>query len=360
MGQIMNNSNKFIEELEIKYQELIELEKIINNQTNENTLEIYKKYNTIKKNLTNFIEYIKIKNEIKDLKVLIKEEKNNIEFKNLALKEIITLIKKKKKILTFLKESNEQNNNDSNKTEKIFLEIRSASGGNEAAIFAEDLSKMYMNFFNNKKIKYEIINFQKGNISGYKEIIIKIIGKNINNIMKNEMGVHRVQRIPITETNDKIQTSTCTVAILQEINNINEIKINPNEIKIDTFRASGAGGQHVNMTDSAVRITHIQTGITVECQNERSQHKNKNTALTVLKTKLIQKKNKEEKKLIDTERKNMIGSGDRTEKIRTYNYTKNRITDHKNNITVYRLKEVMEGQLNIIISKINDNTSNNT
>lgn len=355
----MNNSNNIIEELEKKYTELKNLEKIINKESNKNNIEIYKKYNKIKKNITNFIEYKKIKNEIKELKNLIKEDNNN-EFKILALKEIVILLKKKKTLFKALQNHDEKNNYINNQIETIFLEIRAASGGNEAAIFAEDLSKMYTNFFNNEKIEYEIINFQKGNICGYKEITIKVIGKNINNIMKNEIGVHRVQRIPITETNDKIQTSTCTVAVLKEANNINDIKINSNEIKIDTFRASGAGGQHVNMTDSAVRITHIETGITVECQNERSQHKNKNTALNVLKTKLIEKKNKDEKKIVDNERKNMIGSGDRTEKIRTYNYTKNRITDHKHNITVYRLKEIIDGQLNIIINKINDNTSNNT
>lgn len=355
----MNNLNNLFEELEKKHQELIELEKNINEKNIINNLEIYKKYNKIKKDIETFIEYKKIKNEIKDLKILIKEEKN-AELKKLALKEIIILIKKKKNIIKIIEDTNNQNNIEFNKIEKIFLEIRAASGGNEAAIFAEDLSKMYINFFNNEKIKYEIINFQKGNISGYKEIIIKIIGNNIHNIMKKETGVHRVQRIPITETNGKIQTSTCTVAILQETNNTNDIKINPNEIKIETFRASGAGGQHVNMTDSAVRITHIETGITIECQNERSQHKNKSTALTILKTKIIEKKNKDEKKIIDKERKDMIGSGDRAEKIRTYNYTKNRITDHKHNITVYRLKEIMEGQLKIIINKINDNSLKNT
>ncbi len=207
---------------------------------------------------------------------------------------------------------------------------------------------MYTNFFNNKKWKYKIISYQKGNISGYKEIIIKAEGLNIYKELKEESGVHRVQRVPITENNEKKQTSTCSVAILQETNIKNDICINPNEIRIDTFRASGAGGQHVNMTDSAVRITHIPTNIVVECQNERSQHKNKNTALSILKSKILLKKYQEEKNIQDSVRKNLIGFGYRCEKIRTYNYTENRITDHINNITIYRLKDVMTGNLNLI------------
>ena len=212
---------------------------------------------------------------------------------------------------------------------------------------------MYTNYFNNKKWNYNIISFNKGNIFGYKEIIVKITAENIFNILKNESGTHRVQRVPLTESNGKIQTSTCTIAILPEIENIKTIKINTKDLRIDTFRSSGAGGQHVNMTDSAVRITHIPTNTVVECQNERSQHKNKDTALSLLKIRLINKKQTEQKKIIDNTRKNMIGSGERAEKIRTYNYIKNRVTDHRTNFTIQRLKNIMAGELDLIIN-LND------
>ena len=346
--------NKNFEEMEKNYKEykLIteELNKLNNFKNQKAYIDLSKKYCTIKKKIHHYINYKKISEDIQDLEYLIKKNSTDNDFEKLATTEIKIL---KKRLLDHEDKINNTagtKNTQEEKLESIFLEIRSASGGNESAIFAEDLSKMYMNYFSNKKWKYDIINFSKGNIQGYKEIVIKITGENINIILKNESGVHRVQRVPTTDAHGKIQTSTCTVAILPATENISDIEINSNDIRIDTFRASGAGGQHVNMTDSAVRVVHIPTNITVECQNERSQHKNKHNAMSLLKSRLLIIKKNDQKAVLDTERKNMVGTGDRSDKIRTYNYTKNRITDHRKNITLYRLKDVIEGNLDLLIN----------
>ncbi len=311
---------------------------------------ILKKYSLLKKKLHNYFSYKKIITDIDDLKKLNAEE-IDINIKNLILIELTVLEKNKQDIIKCINESiiSKTSSDDNENYKKIFIEIRSASGGNESAIFAEDLFKMYINYFYNIKWTYHIMSYNKGNVSGYKEIVLQVIGKNVFKFLKHESGIHRVQRIPITETNGKVHTSTCTIAILPEIKNVNEINININDIRVDTYRASGAGGQHVNMTDSAVRLTHIPTNIVVECQNERSQHKNKNSAMSLLTSKLLDRQKIKQKKILDNKRKNMVGSGDRSEKIRTYNYNKNRITDHRINLTLYRLKDVMNGKLNLII-----------
>ncbi|HIH2762203.1 MAG TPA: peptide chain release factor 1 [Candidatus Azoamicus sp.] len=248
---------------------------------------------------------------------------------------------------------NEKNKPVQEETNNIFFEIRSASGGNESSIFVKDLYKMYSNYFEIKKWKHETLSCSYSSINGYKEIIMKICGKNIFNELQYESGIHRVQRVPLTEANGRVHTSTCTVAVLKETEKIDSIEINSNDLRIDTYRASGAGGQHVNMTDSAVRITHIPTGIVAECQNERSQHKNKHTALSLLKSRILNLKNTEIKNKIDINRKNLIGSGSRSEKIRTYNFSQNRITDHRINLTLYRLNDVLNGNIDLIIKNFN-------
>ena len=197
------------------------------------------------------------------------------------------------------------------------------------------------------------MSFSTGNCGGYKEIIMRVSGKNIFDKLKNESGIHRVQRVPKTESHGRIHTSTCTVAVLPENQAIKSVELNQNDLRIDTYRASGAGGQHVNMTDSAVRITHIPSGIIAECQSERSQHKNKQKAMSLLVSRILSMEQISQKKDIDKHRKNLIGTGSRSEKIRTYNFIENRVTDHRINLTLYKLNDVIEGNLDLIINKLN-------
>jgi peptide chain release factor 1 len=234
----------------------------------------------------------------------------------------------------------------------VFLEIRGGAGGDEAAIFAGDLFRMYAKYAENMEWKVEIISEHLGEHGGYKEIISRVSGKGVYSKLKFESGAHRVQRVPATESQGRIHTSTCTVAVMPEVDEIDTIEINSAELKIDTFRASGAGGQHVNKTDSAIRITHLPTGIVVECQDERSQHKNRSRAMALLQSKLLtQERTKQQKEQAET-RRNLVGTGDRSERIRTYNYPQGRITDHRINLTLYKLEEVMEGSLNQVIEPL--------
>lgn len=234
----------------------------------------------------------------------------------------------------------------------VFIEIRAGTGGNEAAIFAGDLFRMYSRYAENQGWRMEVVSANPAEHGGYKEIIAKCSGNNVYAKLKFESGVHRVQRVPVTESQGRIHTSTCTVAILPEVGEVEAITINPSELRIDTYRASGAGGQHVNRTDSAVRITHIPSGLVVECQDERSQHKNKARAMAILQAKLLDiEKRKQETEQAET-RRSLVGSGDRSERIRTYNYPQGRVTDHRINLTLYTLDEVMEGQLDGIIEPL--------
>lgn len=339
--------NKIFTQLENEYLEFKILENEITQCTAElDFIDMNKKYYSFKKKLSDFIIYKNILKEIEEIKDLSKNDKD-IELKNLIENELTILNEKKKKIELKISNINEKIEKDH--VNNLFFEIRAASGGNESSIFVKDLFKMYSNYFDNKKWKYEILSCSYSNINGYKEIIIKVSGDNIFNKLKNESGIHRVQRIPQTESNGRVHTSTCTVAVLKETEQIESININVNDLRIDTYRASGAGGQHVNMTDSAVRITHIPTGLVAECQNERSQHKNKSTALSLLKSRILNIKNNEIKNEIASERKNLIGTGARSEKIRTYNFVQNRITDHRINATIHRLADVLNGNLDLII-----------
>ncbi len=234
----------------------------------------------------------------------------------------------------------------------IFLEIRAGAGGDEAAIFAGDLSRMYTRYAEAQRWQVELISANASEQGGYKEIILRIIGQGAYSRFKFESGVHRVQRVPETEAQGRIHTSTCTVAVLPEVDEIETIDINPADLRTDTFRASGAGGQHVQKTDSAIRITHIPTGTVVECQDERSQHKNRARAMSLLKAKLLaEERNKQQQQQAET-RRNLVGTGDRSERIRTYNFPQGRLTDHRINLTLYRLPAIMNGDLAEIVNAL--------
>ncbi len=234
---------------------------------------------------------------------------------------------------------------DPNDERNIFVEIRAGTGGDESALFAGDLLRMYVRFAERNKWKVEIISESPGDMGGYKEVIARIAGQDVYSKLKFESGGHRVQRVPATESQGRIHTSACTVAVLPEADPIADITINPAEIRIDTFRASGAGGQHVNKTDSAVRITHLPTGLVVECQDDRSQHRNRAQAMAVLASRLLDRERQERQQKEAATRKSLIGSGDRSERIRTYNFPQGRVTDHRINLTLYKIDYIMDGDL---------------
>ncbi len=234
----------------------------------------------------------------------------------------------------------------------IFLEVRAGTGGDEAALFAGSLFRMYTRYAERQGWQVEIVTENPGEYGGYKEIVIRIMGQEVFGKLKFESGAHRVQRVPLTESSGRIHTSACTVAVLPEVDEIDSVEINADDLRIDTYRASGAGGQHVNRTDSAVRITHIPTGTVVECQDERSQHKNKAKAMALLQSRILAEQQSKQKAEISENRRNLVGSGDRSERIRTYNFPQGRITDHRINLTLYRLPEIMEGDLDDVIQPL--------
>jgi peptide chain release factor 1 len=238
---------------------------------------------------------------------------------------------------------------DPNDTNNVFLEIRAGTGGDEAALFAGDLFRMYSRYAEEKKWHVEVLSRREGEHGGFKEVISRIEGKNVYAQLKFESGAHRVQRIPETESQGRIHTSACTVATLPEIENVESIDISKNDLRVDTYRASGAGGQHVNKTDSAVRLTHIPTGVVVECQDERSQHKNKARAMSLLQAKLLDSARQQQQREQAETRRDLVGSGDRSQRIRTYNYPQGRVTDHRINLKLNRLDEFMQGDLDLVI-----------
>jgi peptide chain release factor 1 len=234
----------------------------------------------------------------------------------------------------------------------IFLEIRAGTGGDEAAIFAGDLFRMYSRYAEGHGLTVEIISENRGEHGGYREIISRVAGRGVFSRLKFESGTHRVQRVPATEAQGRIHTSACTVAILPELDEVEEIELNPAELRIDTYRSSGAGGQHVNKTDSAIRITHLPTGIVVECQDERSQHKNRSRAMALLKARLLSAEQAKQQSEQAQSRRLQVGSGDRSERIRTYNFPQGRVTDHRINLTLYQLQKVMDGQLDELLGAL--------
>jgi peptide chain release factor 1 len=238
---------------------------------------------------------------------------------------------------------------DARDDSNIYLEVRAGTGGDEAAIFAGDLFRMYSRYADQRGWRVEVISESLGEHGGYKEVISRIVGRGAYSYFKFESGAHRVQRVPATEAQGRIHTSACTVAILPELAEVEAVDLNPADLRIDTFRASGAGGQHVNKTDSAIRITHVPSGLVVECQDERSQHKNRSRAMSLLKARLMAAEQEKRDAVEAQSRKSQVGSGDRSERIRTYNFPQGRVTDHRINLTIYKLADVMNGDLDPVI-----------
>jgi peptide chain release factor 1 len=232
----------------------------------------------------------------------------------------------------------------------VFLEIRAGTGGDEAALFAGDLFRMYTRFAERKRWQVEVISESPGEMGGYKEIIARIVGQGAYSVLKFESGAHRVQRVPTTETQGRVHTSACTVAVMPEVDEVDEVVLNSADLRIDTFRASGAGGQHINKTDSAVRITHLPTGVVVECQDGRSQHQNKAQAMRVLAARIKDAQVREQNATTAATRKSLVGSGDRSERIRTYNFPQGRVTDHRINLTLYKMDAIMDGDISELTS----------
>ena len=293
--------------------------------------------------------YKKLKAEIAEWEGLIKEEPENK-----GILEELSVLSKKKEAL-----ENEIQGlfTEKKELESLIMEIRAGTGGEESGLFTADLFRMYSKYCLENGFKQEIINANPTGIGGFKEIVFSIKGIGVYQRLKLELGVHRVQRVPVTEASGRVHTSAVTVAVLFEPTKVEEIEIRQDDIRIDTFRSSGAGGQHVNKTESAIRITHIPTGLVVSCQNERSQGQNKETAMRVLKARLYEKKKREEEEKRSQERREQIKTGDRSEKIRTYNFKENRVTDHRIGLTLYRLDAIMDGDLNLLIDKLREELS---
>ncbi|OAI12052.1 peptide chain release factor 1 [Methylomonas lenta] len=272
-----------------------------------------------------------------ELREMAKEELNDAETQREELEQQL-------QILLLPKDPNDNRN--------VFLEVRAGTGGDEAAIFSGDLARMYQRYAERQGWSTEIINENRGEHGGFKEVILRVSGQNVYSQLKFESGTHRVQRVPETESQGRVHTSACTVAIMPEVDSVDEIDINPADLRIDTYRASGAGGQHVNRTESAIRITHIPSGVVVECQDERSQHKNRARAMSVLQARLLSAAQEKQHSEQSENRKLQVGSGDRSERIRTYNYPQGRLTDHRINLTLYKLEEIMEGGLDHVIQPL--------
>lgn len=337
---------KKLEELEKKYKELnktLSDPKIISNQSKFQ--EFAKMYSDISKVVLKYIEYKNVAKEIEENIKMLTEEKD-VEFKKLINEELERLEGKKENLKTKLQEL--MFPKDPYDKKDIIVEIRAGAGGDEAALFVGDLFRMYTHFAENNRWKIEVMSSNSSGIGGFKEIIFNVAGKEVYGKLKYESGVHRVQRIPVTESNGRIHTSTVTVAILPEAEEV-EVNINPNDLRIDTFHSTGHGGQSVNTTDSAIRITHLPSGLVVSCQDEKSQFKNKAKALMVLRARLLDKIEREKHDEIAQKRKSQVGTGDRSERIRTYNFPQNRITDHRIGLTLHNLEEILDGNLNDLI-----------
>lgn len=305
-----------------------------------------KEYSDLEPIVDVFKAYQKTRQEIDQAQSMLQEE-TDAELKEMAKEELHILEERLVDLETQLQILLLPKDPDDNKN--IYLEIRAGTGGDEAAIFTGDLFRMYARYAERKKWQVEVLSENPGEHGGFKEIIARVIGLDVFSTMKFESGAHRVQRVPVTESQGRVHTSACTVAVLPEAEAVEEVDIATQDLRIDTYRASGAGGQHVNKTDSAIRITHLPSGIVVECQDERSQHKNKAKAMALLRTKLLSQEKEAQQKEISSTRKLLVGSGDRSERIRTYNYPQGRLTDHRINLTLYKLQEILEGDLDEVI-----------
>lgn len=294
-------------------------------------------------------EYKRNKETIDEAEMMMNDPETDKEFKEMLVEEVkeaksnIETIEEELKILLLPKDPNDEKN--------VMVEIRGGAGGDEAALFAGDLFRMYSMYADSKRWKTEVLNINEIGIGGIKEVTFMIEGEGAYSRLKFESGVHRVQRVPETESSGRIHTSTVTVAVLPEVDDV-EVEINPDDLQIDTYRSSGAGGQHVNKTESAIRITHIPTGIVVACQDERSQHKNRESAMKMLRSRLYDKMEQERNASIAADRKSQVGTGDRSERIRTYNFPQGRITDHRIGLTIYKLEQFMNGDIDEVIDAL--------
>ncbi len=338
-----------LELLQERYDEvgaLLSDAEIISNQNKFR--ELSKEYAELEPVVQCFADYQQVQEDITEAKSLLKD--GDAEMREMAQEELKDGEARQEPLedelqrLLLPKDPNDEKN--------VFLEIRAGTGGDEAAIFSGDLFRMYSKFAETQKWKIEILNENSGDHGGYKEIITRVVGQGVYSKLKFESGVHRVQRVPDTESQGRVHTSACTVAVMPEADEMEEVEINKADLRVDTFRASGAGGQHVNKTDSAIRLTHLPTGVVVECQDERSQHKNRARAMSLLAARLKNAQEEVAAKNVADERRNLVGSGDRSERIRTYNYPQGRVTDHRINLTLYKLNEVMEGALVDIVQPL--------
>lgn len=317
--------------------------------TNQNRFrDLSKEYAQLEPLVKTFKRYENCQAVRAEATILLKE--NDLEMQQLAKQELseadelLPKLEAELQVLLLPRDPHDDSN--------IYLEIRAGAGGDEAAIFAGDLYRMYTRYAEGQGWKVELINSNQSEQGGYKEIIVRILGQGAYSRFKFESGVHRVQRVPETEAQGRVHTSTCTVAVLPEVEEIEDVEINPAELRVDTFRASGAGGQHVQKTDSAIRITHIPTGTVVECQDERSQHKNRAKAMALLKARILAaERSKQQQQQADT-RRDLVGTGDRSERIRTYNFPQGRLTDHRINLTLYKLPDIMEGDLSPVVDAL--------
>ena len=328
-------------------EQMLTLPEVIAN--NKEYQKLIKEYNKLTEIVTKYREYLKVEKEMHEADEMMRESSLDSEIRELAeddykeKKDYLSSLNEELKILLMPRDPNDSKN--------VIVELRQGAGGEEAALFAYDIYRMYSMYAANRGFKIEVININETELGGLKSITFTVLGDGAYSRFKFESGVHRVQRIPVTESNGKIQTSTVTVAVLPEADDV-EVDINPADIKIESCKSSGAGGQHINKTESAVRLTHVPSGIVIECDGERSQLQNKEKALKLLYTKLYDIKQKEQNDQIASTRKSQVGTGDRSEKIRTYNYPQSRITDHRINKTIFNLDSFLNGNMDVIIDDI--------
>ena len=340
-----------LERLQDRYEELEALLGVAEVIMDQDKFRAYsKEYAELEDVVNNYGQYIQLQGDMEEAYIMLAEE--DAEMKAMAEDEILQ--GKKRQAILELELQKLLLPKDPNDGHNTFVEIRAGTGGDEAAIFAGDLYRMYTRYAENMGWKVEIISQNEGEHGGYREIITRMVGNDVYSRLKFESGAHRVQRVPETESQGRIHTSACTVAVMPEVDSVDDVDINKGDLRIDTFRASGAGGQHVNKTDSAIRITHLPTGTVVECQDERSQHKNKARAMSLLASRLLSSAQEVVAAEQADARKSLVGSGDRSERIRTYNYPQGRVTDHRINLTLYKLGDIMEGDVNCIIEPLSN------
>jgi peptide chain release factor 1 len=348
---MLESVKKKLEEIQIKFSQMeSELSKPETIENQVKFTSISKEYSNLKPIVDSFSEFKSVEENIDESNQLLND--SDSELRALAQEEIESLKNKKDLLEDNLKKMLLPK--DPNDEKNAFIEIRAGTGGDEAGLFAGDIFRMFSRLSERRKWQIEIISSRESEKGGFKEIVSKITGRGVYGFLKYESGIHRVQRVPETESQGRIHTSACSVAVLPEVDEQENINIDKSEIRVDTFRASGAGGQHVNKTDSAVRLTHIPSGIVVECQDGRSQHKNKEKAMSLLQSKLNEVAIEEKAKELDSQRKIMVGSGDRSEKIRTYNFPQSRVTDHRIEFSVHNLEEFLDGDMEIMLSALTE------